>query len=36
MAADNNEVVGRLGADYHWHISETAMFSEKVSSIMGS
>ena len=33
---DNNEVVGRLGADYHWHISETALFSEKVSSITGS
>lgn len=33
---DNNEVVGRLGADYHWHISENALFSEKLSSTMGS
>jgi putative salt-induced outer membrane protein len=33
---DNNEVVGRLGADYHWHISENAVFSEKVSSTIGS
>ena len=33
--ADNNEVVGRLGADYHWHISETPLFSEMVSSTMG-
>jgi putative salt-induced outer membrane protein len=33
---DNNEVVGRLGADYHWHISENALFSEKLASTMGS
>jgi putative salt-induced outer membrane protein len=33
---DVNEVVGRLGADYHWHISENATFSEKVASTIGS
>jgi putative salt-induced outer membrane protein len=33
---DVNEVVGRLGADYHWHISENALFSEKLSSSIGS
>jgi putative salt-induced outer membrane protein len=31
-----NEFVGRLGGDYHWHISETAVFSEKLSSNIGS
>jgi len=31
-----NEMVGRVGADYHWHISENAMFSEKVASSIGS
>lgn len=33
---DVNEVVGRLGADYHWHISENAVFSEKLASTIGS
>jgi putative salt-induced outer membrane protein len=33
---DNDEVVGRAGADYHWHISENAVFSEKLASTMGS
>lgn len=33
---DVNEVVGRVGADYHWHISENAVFSEKVASNIGS
>lgn len=33
---DNNEVVGRLGVDYKWHISENALFSEKLASTMGS
>lgn len=33
---DNNELVGRVGADYHWHISENALFSEKVSSNIGA
>ncbi len=33
---DNNEVVGRLGADYQWHISENALFSEKLASTTGS
>jgi len=32
----NNEVVVRLGADYHWHISEHAVFSERLASTMGS
>jgi len=31
-----DEFVGRLGAEYHWHISESAVFSEKVASTMGS
>ncbi len=33
---DNNELVARLGAEYRWHISENALFSEKVSSTIGS
>lgn len=33
---DVNEFVGRLAADYHWHISENALFSEKLSSNIGS
>lgn len=33
---DVNEVVGRLGADYHWHISETAVFSETLATTLGS
>lgn len=34
--SSNNEMVGRLGGDYQWHLSETALFSEKVSSSIGS
>ncbi|MBW7930571.1 MAG: DUF481 domain-containing protein [Gammaproteobacteria bacterium] len=34
--SSNNEMVGRLGGDYLWHISETALFSQKVSSSIGS
>lgn len=33
---DVNEFVGRIGADYHWHISENALFSEKVATTVGS
>lgn len=33
---DQNEMVGRVGGDYHWHISENAVFSEKLSSSIGS
>lgn len=33
---DVNEFVGRVGADYHWHISETATFSETVASSISS
>ena len=33
---DVSEVVGRFGAEYHWHISENAVFSETVSSTVGS
>lgn len=33
---DQGEFVGRIGADYHWHISETATFREVVSSSIGS
>ncbi|MCC7329251.1 MAG: DUF481 domain-containing protein [Gammaproteobacteria bacterium] len=32
----NNELVGRIGADYHWHISDTAVFSQKLSSTTGA
>ena len=33
---NNNEVVTRLAADYHWHISEHALFSEKLASTIGA
>jgi putative salt-induced outer membrane protein len=33
---DVNELVGRIGADYHWHISENAVFSETVATNIGS
>lgn len=33
---DVSEFVGRIAADYHWHISETAVFREVVSSSIGS
>lgn len=33
---DQNEAVARVGGDYHWHISENAVFSETVSSSIGS
>lgn len=33
---DVNEFVGRVGGDYHWHISETATFSETVATTIGS
>lgn len=33
---DNNEMIGRIGMDYHWHLSENALFSEKLSSSIGS
>jgi putative salt-induced outer membrane protein len=34
--SNNNEVVARIGADYHWHISEKGLFSEKLASTRGS
>lgn len=34
--SNNNEVVGRLGADYQWRLSETAVFSETIASSIGS
>ncbi len=33
---DAGGFIGRLGADYHWHLSETALFSQKLSSTIGS
>jgi putative salt-induced outer membrane protein len=33
---DQNEMVARVGGDYHWHISENAVFSETASSSIGS
>ena len=36
MIASLNEVVGRIGGDYHWHISENAVFSETVATTIGS
>jgi putative salt-induced outer membrane protein len=33
---EQNEAVARVGGDYHWHISENAVFSETVSSSIGS
>ncbi len=33
---DAGGFVGRLGADYHWHLSETALFRQKLSSTIGS
>lgn len=33
---DVSELVGRLGGDYHWHISENAVFSETLASNIGS
>lgn len=33
---DDNEIVARAGANYHWHISENAVFSETLASTMGS
>jgi putative salt-induced outer membrane protein len=33
---EQNEAVARVGGDYHWHISENAVFSEKASSSIGS
>jgi putative salt-induced outer membrane protein len=29
-------MVGRVGGDYHWHISDNAVFSEVLSSSIGS
>jgi putative salt-induced outer membrane protein len=33
---DAGEFIGRLGGDYHWHISETALFSQKIATSIGS
>ncbi len=33
---DVNEVISRLGGDYHWHISPTAMFSQMLATSIGS
>jgi putative salt-induced outer membrane protein len=33
---DAGGFIGRLGADYHWHLSDTALFSQKLSSTIGS
>lgn len=33
---DRNEAVARVGGDYHWHLSENAVFSETVASSIGS
>ncbi len=33
---DVSEFVGRIGGDYHWHISENATFSEIFSTNIGS
>ncbi len=33
---DVSEFVTRVGGDYHWHISENAVFSEKVATSIGS
>lgn len=33
---DVNEFIGRVGGDYHWHLSENAVFSQKLSGSFGS
>jgi len=33
---DASQFVGRIGAEYHWHISENALFREAISSSIGS